>query len=308
MKLKFLCIASLFLLNSCSVFDIFHHHIKHKFTKSGLAFKQIELDKKYTLTYWDSENDKPVLLLLHGFGASTEFQWYKQVHDLSADYRLIIPNLLYFGGSTANVPSYSLENQVEALENLLISLKVNSFYLCGVSYGGLVAAELALVVNTHVKKLVIIDSPVKYFTDEDMKAAAETFKVKNLQELLVPPDYKGLKTLLSVAYYKPPAVPKFLLKQMYKRTYNSERVEKKGLLELLDVEKELYQQKLYAFNFPVLLIWGAEDRLIPIHVANQLQKHFGNNSQLIIIPNAAHMPALEQAGVFNKTILEFLKK
>ena len=107
-------------------------YIFRQFSKSGLKQKEIEL-AGYKINYWDSEENKPVLILIHGFGASTEFQWYQQVQELSVNYRLILPNLLYFGKSNSNPKVYAIKNQVEALQLLLDTLHVDKFNACGVS-------------------------------------------------------------------------------------------------------------------------------------------------------------------------------
>jgi len=289
------------------VYNLANKHIYHIFNKNGLSYHSILLNN-YTINYWDSGNEKPVLILLHGFGASTEFQWYKQVKDLSVNYRLILPNLLYFGGSTSNTPSYSIKNQVEAIQLLIDKLNVKTFDLCGVSYGGAVAAELALASQDKIKKLILVDSPVKYFNDEDIKSIAEKFKVSGLIDLLVPKSYKGLKTLLKIAFVKPPLAPAFILKDMFNNMYNKQVEDKKGLLISVDNEKEFYANQNYPFQFPELLVWGEQDKLIPLHIGKQLQEHIGENARLVIIPKAAHMPILEQAKQFNKIILEFLTK
>ena len=300
MKIKLTLILTLLFFNSCSVYNIANKHIYHILNKNGLTYQSIQLNN-YTINYWDSENEKPVLILLHGFGATTEFQWYKQVKDLSVNYRLILPNLLYFGGSTSTIPSYSIKNQLEAMQLLIDKLTVKTFDLCGVSYGGVVAAELALANQSKVKKLILVDSPVKYFNDADIKSINEKFKVSGLIDLLAPNTYKGLKTLLEIAFVKPPLAPTFILKDMFNNMYNKQVEDKKGLLNSVDNEKEFYANQNYPFQFPVMLIWGAEDKLIPLHIGKQLQEHIGENAQLVI------MPVLEQAKVFNKIVLEFLK-
>ncbi len=289
------------------MYNLVNKHVYHILTKNNLVYRTAQLGN-YSITYWDSESEKPVLVLLHGFGASTEFQWYKQVKELSVNYRLILPNLLYFGESKAVTPKYSIGDQVMAMQALLDKLSIQSFNLCGVSYGGVVAAELALKNKDKVQKLILVDSPVKYFNDDDIKSACDKFKVSDLINLLCPENYKGLKPLLAIAYAKPPYAPTFILKDMFDNIYNKQVEDKKGLLREVELEKEFYSNRNYNFNFPVLLVWGEEDKLIPSRIGKQLNEHIGSNSKLVIIPNAAHMPALEQAKVFNKTILDFLLK
>ncbi len=194
------------------------------------------------------------------------------------------------------------------MQLLIDKLDVKTFNLCGVSYGGVVSAELALANQDKIKKLILVDSPVKYFNDKDIKSINEKFKVKGLVELLVPDNYKGLKPLLEIAFVKPPLAPAFILKDMYNNMYNKQVEEKKGLLNSVEKEKEYYANQNYPFRFPVLLVWGEQDKLIPLHIGKQLKEHIRENARLIIIPKAAHMPVLEQAKQFNKIIMEFLNK
>jgi pimeloyl-ACP methyl ester carboxylesterase len=46
---------------------------------------------------------RPVLVLLHGFGPPATWQWRRQVGPLSRRFRLIITDLLFFGGSSTSV-------------------------------------------------------------------------------------------------------------------------------------------------------------------------------------------------------------
>ena len=261
-----------------------------------------------TIAYWDSENDKPVLILLHGFGASTEFQWYKQANEFSKQYRVILPNLLYFGESSSQTPDFSVASQVKAIQELIDKLGLRSFNLGGVSYGGLIAAELANVEKDKIKKLVIIDAPLKFFTREDNKAVLQNYNVASYEELLVPSDYKKLKRLLNVAYQNPPLAPDFGLKSFYKHSVLIHAKEQRELIRSLATQQTEYVQHDYIFDFPVLLLWGENDKLIPLHVGNELKEYFGKNSELKVIPNTAHMPILEDPKSANKIILEFLKK
>ena len=215
--LRYLFIFFLF-FSSCSTFKIADRYTSNKLSKNGLHLKELKTEN-FTISYWDSGGDKPVLLLLHGFGAATQFQWYQQVETLKDSFRLILPNLIYFGESVANPPISSVNDQVKAMQMLIDQLGFNSFSLCGVSYGGLVAAELGLLNQDRVKKLIICDAPVKFMDGNDIELICKKFHVNSLSELLVPDEYKKLKTLLKIAYRKPPAVPVFMFKSVYKNLY-----------------------------------------------------------------------------------------
>src|SRR4051812_14000594 len=105
-----LLICIILLSVSCNTYKYANLYSDHEIKKSGLSFHFIRT-KKYNITYWDSKTNKPVLLLIHGFGTSGKFQWFKEAKALSAHYRLIIANLLYFG-SKPRKPDYTIEGQV----------------------------------------------------------------------------------------------------------------------------------------------------------------------------------------------------
>jgi pimeloyl-ACP methyl ester carboxylesterase len=304
-KIKFIYIALFFC--SCSTYKIADQHTSHQLSKNGLHLKSLQ-SGNFNIVYWDSGGDKPVLILLHGFGASTQFQWYKQVGSLTDSYRVILPDLIYFGGSTVNSPISSVGEQVEAIQTLIDQLGIKTFSLCGVSYGGLVAAELALSNQEKIKKMILCDAPVKFMDENDIKLIYEKFNVKSFNELLVPDNYKKLKKLLSIAYLHPPKVPAFMLKSVYRNLYIKQAEGQNSLLNSLDKEKDLFANREYHYQLPVLLIWGAEDNLIPVKVGQELQKHIGANARLEIIPNTAHMANLEAPKAFNKIMIGFLKE
>lgn len=307
MKQKVTFISMLLILSSCNTYRIASRYTARKLNQSGLVLKEFRAGH-YTISYWDSGGDKPVLILIHGFGASTQFQWFRQVGALKDSYRLILPNLIYFGGSTADPQIFSIDEQVKAMQGLIDHLDIQTFSLCGISYGGLISAELGLAAPQKIKKLVLCDAPVKFITTADLRAAAQHFSVRSINELLIPPDHKKLKPLFKVAYAHPPYVPSFMLKSVYKNMYVPFAKEQNGLLNSLESEEPIYTAKNYLFKFPVLLIWGAGDQLIPVTTGRQLQQHIGGNARLEIIPGTAHMPNIEAPKAFNKILLDFLNE
>ena len=225
---------------------------------------------------------------------------------LEEHYRVIVPNLLYFGKShPINGDHYALENQVDMMLSLLKDLSIGKFTLCGVSYGGVVSAELARRIPDQINKLVLFDTPVKFFNQQHVDEINANYNVSNFIELFVPEHHRGLKKLLSVAYYKPPKIPVFLFKEFYNQIYKPNLAHIKQLLIYSMNNVGLLSEANYKFSFPTLLIWGSDDDIIPVSVAQLLQNHM-NDCRLEVIPKTKHMPNIENPKQFNKLLINFL--
>ena len=56
----------------------------------------------------------------------------------------------------------------------------------------------------------------------------------------------------------------------------------------------------------LLLVWGAEDKAVPLSVAHECRAALGG-PELAIIPAANHCPYLEQPAAFDVALVPFLK-
>ena len=109
----------------------------------------------------DWGQDKPVLVLLHGF-PQTHVLWQRVAQQLKARYRLVMPDLRGYGDSSheagdAQHAHYSKRAMAQEVVELLEHLGVPRFFLCGHDRGGRVAHRLALDHPARVSKLCVID-------------------------------------------------------------------------------------------------------------------------------------------------------
>lgn len=201
----------LILSSSCSTYRLINHHVQSKFSKAGLHQKVIKTGA-YQIDYWDNETDKPVIVLVHVFGATASFQWLRQLSALKKEYRIIVPNLLYFGESRPLAENtFDLQSQVEHINALLDTLNIDQFILFGVSYGGLVSGEIARQSPERIEKLVLFDAPLKFFGKTDIQFVCEKYEVDKIEDFFVPSDYRGMKKLVKAGFHHPPPVPSIFL-------------------------------------------------------------------------------------------------
>ncbi|MBL1281613.1 MAG: alpha/beta hydrolase [Fluviicola sp.] len=255
-----------------------------------------------TVEFWDNELDKPALVLIHGFGATTRFQWFKQVEMLSEKYRVILPNLLHFGNSFPSKEKYKVADQVNLVKNLVDELKLDTFILGGISYGGLVSIEFAKNYPEKVEKLMIFDAPIKFMFASDIEDVCKNFKVASVEDLFVPENAKGLKRLWYLSSSKRSFAPPFLFKEFYKRMYIGNKSDKRKLMKTLLSEIDKYAKHEYNLKMPMLLIWGSNDMVIPAERGKMLYDYLGENAEFHVIFKGGHMVNLNKTKEFNEIL------
>lgn len=279
--------------------------VLHSMKRVALKLKTVKLGGN-CIEYWDNESEKPPLLLIHGFGATTKFQFTYQVKELSEKYRLILPNLLHFGKSKPDDASYSVADQVQMVHDLLENLNCAKYIVCGVSYGGLVAIELANLYKNEVEKLIIFDTPVKFMKREDIEDVCQFFNVKSVVDLFVPNDERGIKNLIWLAMGKKTWIPSFMFKAYFEKLYSFNLADKRKVMEALLNDLDKYAARDYIIDIPILLIWGENDKIVPKARGRMLANHLGENTEFELISGAAHMPNITHHKKFNALVIAFL--
>nr|XP_019703407.1 uncharacterized protein LOC109505362 [Elaeis guineensis] len=293
--------------------------IRLSFTSAGLRLHTVAIDADTTLRCWisnslpissDSHPDgrslKPLLVLIHGFGPSATWQWRHQVRRLSRHFNLVVPDLLFFGGSTTRSPHRSEAFQAATIARLLDALRLSKISVVGTSYGGFVAYHLARALGLErVERVVIASSDVLKSAGDD-RGLAERAGVESVQDLLLPRTAKNLRALIGLAVHRPPRfIPDFVLRDVVGNLYNENIEEKKELMKALTLgNKDEFQ--LTPLPQDVLIIWGEYDRIFPLEKAYEIKKRLGEKARLEIMKNTAHVPQVEDPEKFNEILLNFL--
>ena len=295
---------------SLSTYYIAERHLNRKMKNADLEKSVwINSTNNDTVEYWDNPSSvKPPMVLVHGFGASTKYQFFNQVKMLSKDYRLILPNLYYFGSTRPGSEKYTIKDQVDLVNSLIDSLQLDTFTLMGVSYGGLISIELALRKEQKIEKLILFDTPVKFMGASDIDSVKNYFDVPSIEELFVPSEPKGIKKLLYLATGKKHLVPTILFEEFHKAAYAQTIEEKRSLLSSMIGQMEDFQQRNYQLDMPILLLWGENDMAVPASKGRLLQNHLGDQCRYYEIDGAAHMPNMTKSREFNRIVSEFLNE
>ena len=292
------------LVAACNVVRIGERQLSRKLERSGLRSDTVRLGEA-NVHYWEGGEGRPVVLL-HGFGASAVWQWHDQAGPLAKHHRVIVPDLLWFGGSWSKKRDFGIDHQIETVLALLDHLGVEEADIVGISYGGIVAHELAALHPHRVRKLAILDSPGRSYTTADHQAMLERFEVADAGELLVPNEPEDIQVLMELGYHKPPKTPRWVQSQVLAGMYGEFRQEKELLLEALLEQLHALEERPGQVTHPTLLIWGRHDPVFPLEIGERLAADMGTRAQLRVIEEAAHAPNLEHGALVARWLLDFL--
>ncbi len=279
---------------------------RRRFRRAGLVERQIELPSASVHCWAAEADDRPPLLLLMGFGASVEWQFHPNVRALAKHRRLIVPDLVHFGGTTARGTENTIQLQVDVMIELLDHFGIEQADVGGLSYGGFVALGLTQQHRERVGRTILIASPGHAMQPADYDAMCGRFDVDCMSEVLMPHGPEGVTTLMQIAWHSPPWIPKRLLGQVHTHLF-SDRVEHKRAL-LADLVGLFEERPEYVEPpGPVLLVWGEHDAIFPVEVGHRLRRMLGARAQMTVLRKAAHAPQLEHPRRFNRAVSDFLR-
>ncbi|KAG5535894.1 hypothetical protein RHGRI_023615 [Rhododendron griersonianum] len=221
------------------------------------------------------KQNKPVVVLVHGFAAEGIVTWQFQIGSLTKKYAVYVPDLLFFGGSMTDSPDRSPRFQAECLSKGLKKLGVEKCTVVGFSYGGMVAFKLAEMCPDLVQAVVISGS-ILAMTDSISSTTLHGLGFSSSSELLLP---------TSVSF--------------------TNRKERGELLEGLVVSNKdatipnFQQERIH-------LLWGENDQIFKLELAKNMKEELGEKATFEGIKKAGHLVHLERPCAYNRCLKRFL--
>jgi pimeloyl-ACP methyl ester carboxylesterase len=259
--------------------------------------------------YQEAGDEKaPPMILIHGF-ISSNLVWNEVFLPLAqAGFRVIAPDLPGYGYSDKpRDGEYTIASQARAVLGLMDRLGIEKATIVGASYGGAVAAMLALDCPERVARLVLV-------------GAVSNDEVKK----------KLLLRLASLPIIGDIATPLFLGSRWILRKRTEEVYRRLGfpvderklaarhhLLETSNTHHAMIRtvrhwsanrisRDAHLIRQPTMLVWGDEDNHIPISNAYKLRDAIPN-SRLVVFRRCGHLPPTEYPEKFVEVVAEFCK-
>jgi pimeloyl-ACP methyl ester carboxylesterase len=239
-------------------------------------------------------------VLLHAFPLSSAM-WLPQREGLAGRFRVITPDLRGFGGSLLGKDEPSIDAMADDVDRLLQSKGLARAVIGGLSMGGYVAMALCRRHPERVQGLVLADT----------KATADPEPAReNRLRIAARLEMDG-STAVLVEEVLPHLVGPTTIRQ---RAMIYGRV--RGLVQATPPQAAAWAQRAMAgrpdsfgtlreTRAPALVVVGSEDTLATEADARAMAEALPN-AELLVIPRAGHLSAIEQPELFNQAVAEFL--
>ncbi|HEU0291297.1 MAG TPA: alpha/beta hydrolase [Anaerolineales bacterium] len=233
------------------------------------------------LTYTRHGSGTP-LVLLHGYPLDGSI-WSEVVPLLADRFELIIPDLRGFGESTTVDTLYTMDTFASDVVGLLNHLGFEKTALAGHSMGGYVALAFAKNYPERVSGLGLVSSQAVADAPERKQGRYDT--AKQVAE-------KGIGVVVEAMSSK--FTPDERVRAVAQSVMEQQRPNAIiGALKAM-AEREDLSALLAEFKFPVVLVHGDQDALIPIERAREV-KNAIPRAQLVELKGVGHLPMLEAA-------------
>jgi 2-hydroxy-6-oxonona-2,4-dienedioate hydrolase len=269
----------------------------------------VDVDRVMTRCLFAGDPEAPPLVLLHGLSLTSEI-WVRNIDELGKSFHVVAVDLLGHGFTRPrDGRPVTIEEKIRHLDALIDTLGFERPSLSGSSYGGLIAANLALRRKHRINRLVINGSGSAFNTEEQLATFMgrilagyrptlgesspemwrERLKGTVLDASTVPCE---LIAVLPLCYAQPWAVP------CWDETVETMRTpERFRPFRILDRLEEL--------DMPALVVWGRDDKG-GIYESAAAAVARMPRAELVAFDSCGHLPMLEQPEKYNALVRAFL--
>ena len=254
----------------------------------------------------------PAMVFIHGLAGSWQ-NWLEQLPVFARDHRVVALDLPGFGASPMPGEKISIPGYGRHVRALLGELGVDRAAIVGNSMGGFIGAEIAIQFPEVVERLVLVsaaglsianmrnESALAALRRVELLLAAYTAWIGAHSETL-PRRRRARQLLFSVVAEHPERLSAPLVAEQLHGSG------KPGFIDALDALTDYpIRDRIGDIACPTLIVWGADDRLIPVGDADDFERLIPD-SRKVVWPDTGHVAMLERPAAFNALVAAFLEE
>src|SRR5712692_1526318 len=290
-----------FMLSASILFADKHMDLQLRIQTNGGSDSKVVVNKT-RLNFIDvgDSRAKPIILI-HAFPLSLEM-WKSQIEVLKQSSRVVAYDIRGQGESEVGDGQYTMEFFVDDLIGLMDHLKIERAILCGLSMGGYVSLRTAERNPERLRALVLCDTKAEADSNEaKLKRAASIRSIKDrgLEQFA---DSQVMSALTEETFARNPARVQTAREMILRNS----PIGLCGAL-LAMVSRTDTTTFLPSIRVPTLILVGDKDNVTPPDVSKRMHDSIPN-SQMRMMPGAAHWSNIENSQEFNKHLGDFLAK
>ncbi|MFA6082011.1 MAG: alpha/beta hydrolase [Patescibacteria group bacterium] len=227
----------------------------------------------------------PDLILLHGWRNDRSI-FDNIVPELAKNFTCWTIDLPGFGSNPRPKTSWDIKQYANYVNRFIDEHNIKSPSIVGHSFGGRVAIVLATL-NSDIKKVVLyatpgVRQPLPRFTSMAQAMYRSLGRTTNILN----------KTMLM----------RRIRKSVQSEDYRQAQELKDIFISTINFDLAPYMEKL---NQTVLLVWGEDDHVVPVKIAQSMQQIIPH-SDIKIIPKGSHTAHLENPRLFCGLIRKYI--
>ena len=254
--------------------------------------------------YRDQGKGFPLLLLHGAFSSLHTFNAWTR--ELSPDFRVIRLDLPGFGlTGHVNGTGYTRHVYTTCINKFLDKLGVDKCYIAGSSLGGWIAWEVALEYPDLITKMILIGA-AGYIKRKDYPLPFKMAQIPFLNHVInnITPRRLVARFVKEVYGDEQKVTDELIDRYQDMFMINGNR---KAFISIANTRFERNDDKIKDIKTPTLILWGKEDRWIPLEHAYRFKDELPN-AKLIVYEGVGHIPMEEIPEQSAKDVVAFLRK
>jgi pimeloyl-ACP methyl ester carboxylesterase len=249
----------------------------------------------------------PPLVFVHGLSGCWQ-NWLENIPHFARSRRVIAIDLPGFGESELPNEEISMPGYGRFVDAFLGEIGVDRASIVGNSMGGFIAAEVAVSHPERVDKLGLVSAAgVMTVGPAQLTVAsrlARSFNAGSARVLARRHSLVRRRGMRKVVLYGIVTHPELLQPELVYEIASGGG--KPGFMDafkaVLDYD---FRDRLPEISVPTLIVWGRNDRVVPVSGAYAYEKLI-SGSRRVIFEETGHVPMLERPARFNELVEEFI--
>ena len=255
-------------------------------------------------THYLTNGNGAAVILLHGgaLGVSAQENWHKNLDVLAnAGFSVYAPDITGSGETDKPKGCHTIAAKIRHVEDFIDALCLSRVFLIGNALGASLALAIAHDLKDRVTALVVMGGP-------GAPHGRESAGLNRLTAIANAHTREGIRESLKTLCFDPLLITdeivdrRFRLAQLpgAREAFSAFISSPEGGSSMWDRVRGFLPQ----IEQPVLLLWGKDDRIIPVELARKLLPQLPN-ARLQIVADCGHWVQIERPELFNTSVLEF---